>query len=317
MAVFRVERNTGYTVMSNHHLRNKELSLKAKGLLSQMLSLPEDWDYTLAGLSHINREKIDAIREAVKELEKAGYIVRSRERDEKGRLRGADYVIYEQPQPREPEAATSVGQPPILDLPALENPTLENPTLEKPTQEKPTLENPTQLNKDIQKTNLPKKEKSNIDLSSTDSIPIHSLNPLPYDGEAAEPPERKRKEATDAYSVYEEIIKDNIEYDHFVRYGQVDKDRLDEIVSIILETVCSKRKTIRIAGDDYPAELVKAKFMKLNSSHIEFVFDCMKENTTKIRNIKQYLKAVLFNAPNTIDSYYTALVAHDMATGKI
>ncbi len=97
MAVFRVERNTGYTVMSNHHLRNKELSLKAKGLLSQMLSLPEDWDYTLAGLSHINREKIDAIREAVKELEKAGYIVRSRERDEKGRLRGADYVIYEQP----------------------------------------------------------------------------------------------------------------------------------------------------------------------------------------------------------------------------
>ena len=317
MAVFRVERNTGYTVMSNHHLRNKELSLKAKGLLSQMLSLPEDWDYTLAGLSHINREKIDAIREAVKELEKAGYIVRSRERDEKGRLRGADYVIYEQPQPREPEAATSGGQPPILDLPTLENPTLDNPTLEKPTQEKPTLENPMQLNKDIQKTNLPKKEKSNIDLSSTDSIPIHSLNPLPYDGEAAEPPERKRKEATDAYSVYEEIIKDNIEYDHFVRYGQVDKDRLDEIVSIILETVCSKRKTIRIAGDDYPAELVKAKFMKLNSSHIEFVFDCMKENTTKIRNIKQYLKAVLFNAPNTIDSYYTALVAHDMATGKI
>ena len=79
MAVFRVERNTGYTVMSNHHLRNKELSLKAKGLLSQMLSLPEDWDYTLKGLSHINREKIDAIREAVKELEKAGYIVRSRE----------------------------------------------------------------------------------------------------------------------------------------------------------------------------------------------------------------------------------------------
>ena len=321
MAVFRVERNKGYTVMSNHHLRNKELSLKAKGLLSQMLSLPEDWDYTLAGLSFINREKIDAIREAIKELERAGYIVRSRERDEKGRLRGTDYVIFEQPQTPPISDLPTLENPtldnPTLDNPTLDNPTLDNPTLEKPTQEKPTLENPTQLNKDIQKTNLPKKEKSNIDLSSTDSIPIHSLNPLPCDGEAAEPPERKRKEATDAYSVYEEIIKDNIEYDHFVRYGQVDKDRLDEIVSIILETVCSKRKTIRIAGDDYPAELVKAKFMKLNSSHIEFVFDCMKENTTKIRNIKQYLKAVLFNAPNTIDSYYTALVAHDMATGKI
>ena len=129
MAVFRVERNKGYTVMSNHHLRNKELSLKAKGLLSQMLSLPEDWDYTLKGLSLINREKIDAIREAIRELERAGYIVRSRERDEKGRLRGADYVIFEQPQPPKP------------DLPILENPTLENPT-----QENPTLENPTQLN---------------------------------------------------------------------------------------------------------------------------------------------------------------------------
>ena len=310
MAVFRVEKNKGYTVMSNHHLRNKELSLKAKGLLSQMLSLPEDWDYTLAGLSLINRESIDAIRTAVWELEKAGYITRRQGRDDKGKMTAIEYTIYEQPQP--PAAAS-----PEPKNPTLENPTTEKPILENPTPDKPTTENPTQLNKDIQKTDLPKKEKSNTDLSSTDSIPIHSLNPLPYDGEAATPPERKRKEATDAYSVYEEIIKDNIEYDHFVRYGQVDKDRLDEIVSIILETVCSKRKTIRIAGDDYPAELVKAKFMKLNSSHIEFVFDCMKENTTKIRNIKQYLKAVLFNAPNTIDSYYTALVAHDMATGKI
>ena len=169
MAVFRVERNTGYTVMSNHHLRNKELSLKAKGLLSQMLSLPEDWDYTLAGLSHINREKIDAIREAVKELEKSPDIsCAAGSATKKGRLRGADYVIYEQPQPREPEAATSGGQPPILDLPALENPTLDNPTLEKPTRGKPTLENPTQLNKDILS-----KEQSITDLSVP--IPFHSI----------------------------------------------------------------------------------------------------------------------------------------------
>ena len=314
MAVFRVERNTGYTVMSNHHLRNKELTLKAKGLLSQILSLPEDWDYTLAGLSHINREKIDAIREAVKELEKAGYIVRSRERDEKGRLRGADYVIYEQPQPKEPEAATSSEQPPTSDLPTLENPTLDNPTLEKPTLEKPTLENPTQLNKEILNT-----EKSITDLSSTHSIPFHSLNPLPYEqDEAATPPERKRTEAktNSAIEIYREIIKDNIDYDILIQDPKMDKDRLDEIVEIMLETVCTARKTIRIAGDDYPAELVKSKFMKLNSSHVEFVLDCMRENTTKIRNIKQYLKAVLFNAPSTIDSYYTALVNHDFYGSK-
>ena len=303
MAVFRVERNTGYTVMSNHHLRNKELSLKAKGLLSQMLSLPEDWDYTLAGLSYINRESIDAIRTAVWELEKAGYITRRQGRDEKGKMTAIEYTIYEQP------------QPPALDCPVLENPTADNPILENPTPDNPTSENPMQLNKDIQKTNLSKKEKSNTDLSNNHSIPILSPNPSPLREETAEP-ERKGTEAADAYSVYEEIIKDNIEYEHFIKHTDIDRERLDEIVSLILETVCTKRKTIRIAGDDYPAELVKAKFMKLNSSHIEFVFDCMKENTTKIRNIKQYLKAVLFNAPNTIDSYYTALVNHDMYGGR-
>ena len=180
MAVFRVERNSGYTVMSNHHLRNKELTLKAKGLLSQMLSLPEDWDYTLAGLSHINRESIDAIRTAVWELEKAGYILRRQGRDEKGKMTAIEYTIYEQPQP------------------VLENPIPGKPMLENPTTDNPTSENPTQLNKDISRTNLPKKEKSNTDLSITHSIPIHSLNPLPYDGdEAAEPPERKRTTLTE------------------------------------------------------------------------------------------------------------------------
>ena len=304
MAVFRVERNRGYTVMSNHHLRNRGLTLKAKGLLSQMLSLPDNWDYTLAGLSHINREKIDAIREAVRELEKAGYIVRSRERDEKGRLRGADYIIYEQP------------QPPVSDLPTLENPTLDNPTLEKPMLENPTLENPTQLNKDISRTDLSKKEKSNTDISNTHSIPILSPYPSSFTEDAAEP-ERKGTEAKtqSAIEIYREIIKENIEYDILIQDPHMDKDRLDEIVDLILETVCTARKTLRIAGDDYPAELVKSKFMKLTSSHIEFVLDCMRENTTKIRNIKQYLRAVLFNAPSTIDSYYTALVAHDMASG--
>ena len=263
MAVFRVEKNRGYTVMSNHHLRNKDLSLKAKGLLSQMLSLPEDWDFTLKGLSLINREQIDAIRAAVRELEQAGYIVRSRERDSQGRLRGADYIIYEQPQP-------------VPDSPTLENPTLDNPTQEKPT-------------------------------------------PSPLGEEAAAPPERKGTGAKSqsAVEIYREIIKDNIEYEHLCQYAKgIDRDMLDEIVDLLVETVCSARKTIRIAGDDYPAELVKSKLMKLNSSHIEFVFDCISKNTTEIRNIKKYLLAVLFNAPSTINGYYTALVAHDMNTGS-
>ncbi|MFR4483140.1 DUF6017 domain-containing protein [Sellimonas intestinalis] len=295
MAVFRVEKNRGYTVMSNHHLRNKDLSLKAKGLLSQMLSLPEDWDFTLKGLSLINREQIDAIRAAVRELEQAGYIVRSRERDGQGRLRGADYLIYEQPQP------------------APDSPTLENPMLEKPTQEKPTQGKPMQLNKDRQI-----KDPLTTDGLNTDSIPILSP-PSPLEDGAAGPPERNGKEAAtqSAVEIYREIIMDNIEYSHLVQNTRLDRELLDEIVDLLVETVCSARKTIRVAGDDYPAELVKAKLMKLNSSHIEFVFDCISKNTTEIRNIKKYLLASLFNAPSTISGYYTALVAHDMNTGKI
>ena len=143
-------------------------------------------------------------------------------------------------------------------------------------------------------------------------------HPVPFVSvPAAQPPERKRAERNDAYRVYEEIIKDNIEYDILKQDMPYDHDRIDEIVDLILETVCTRRRTIRIAGDDYPAELVKSKFMKLDSEHIRFVLDCMRENTTKIRNIKQYLRAALFNAPSTIGNYYTSLVAHDMASGAL
>ncbi|RAQ29662.1 helix-turn-helix domain-containing protein [Hydrogeniiclostridium mannosilyticum] len=294
MPVFRVERNTGYTVMSNHHLRNKELTLKAKGLLSQMLSLPEDWDYTLKGLSHINREKIDAIREAVKELEKAGYIVRSRERDEKGRLRGADYIIYEQP------------QPPTLDLPTLENPTLDNPTLEKPMQEKPTLENPTQLNKDISS-----KEKIITDVSNNDQsiYPAEPEDAPPFGG-------IDRIDGNTAVEIYREIVKDNIEYDHLIRNTKIDKERLDEVVELILETLCSTAQYIKVGGEKFPAELVKSRLLKIDTSHIEYVFDRIDQNTTKVYNIRAYLLKTLFSAPSTMGHFYTAEVNHDLYGGE-
>mgnify|MGYP003092069458 FL=1 len=294
MAVFRVEKNKGYTVMSNHHLRNKALSLKAKGLLSQMLSLPEDWDYTLKGLSLINRESVDAIRTAVWELERAGYIRREQDRDAKGKMADMVYTIYEQP---------------VLDKPVLENPTSDNPTSNNPASG-----NPTQLNKEIQRTNLPRKDKLNTDGQSTDSLPFPSLPPARNEA-AATPPERKGAGKDAAVQIYREILLENIEYDYLIQDNSIDRAQLDEIVDLMLETVCTSRKTIRIAGDDYPAELVKSKFMKLNSEHIRFVFDCLRENTTKVRNIKQYLRAMLFNAPSTISNYYTSLVNHDLYHG--
>jgi len=289
MSVFRVEKNKGYTVMSNNHLRNHALSLKAKGLLSQMLSLPDDWDYTLQGLAQINKESIDAIREAVRELERAGYIKRSRERDGRGCLRGTVYTIYEQPH------AEPTPEEPAQALPASENPTLEKPMLDKPT-----LENPMQLI-----TKGRNKEKQNTDQSITDSIPFPSGFP--------DVTAQKRTEAKESFERYRDLILENIDYDVLASDPHVDREQLDEIVDLVQETVCSTRSRIRVAGNDYPAEVVRSKLLKLNSEHIRFVTDCLKQNTTRIRNIRQYLLAALFNAPSTMSSYYTALVAHDMA----
>lgn len=157
MAVFRVEKSADYTVMSNYHLRDTGLSLKAKGLLSQMLSLPKEWDYTLSGLARINKESKDAIRSAVKELEQAGYINRRQTMDADGKFAGNEYVIHELP---------------VSDSPLLDFPTTENPSTENPSPEKPLTENPTELNKDILSKDISKKENKKRKKATIDPLPV-------------------------------------------------------------------------------------------------------------------------------------------------
>ena len=301
MSTFKVERNTGYTVMSNHHLRNKNLSLKAKGLLSQMLSLPDDWDYTLRGLAFINKESIDAIRTAVLELEKAGYITRQQGRDNQGKMSAIEYTIYEYPQEQKP----CLENPNTDSEPSLDYPCLENPNTDKPNTEKPTSENPTQLNKDKRKKDI-----LNTDVSITHSFPFI---PVSHENRNSRRFEKKRNEMNEI-NKYRDLIKSNIEYDIMCsRYGA---NTINELVDLMTETVCTTKDTVRVAGNDYPAELVKSKFLKLDSTHIEFVLDCMRENTSKVKNIRQYLLTVLFNAPSTIESYYSSRVNHDMYGGS-
>ena len=285
MAVFRIERTRDYTVMSNHHLRNANLSLKAKGLLSMMLSLPEDWNYTTRGLAKICKEGVDAIGAALRELEAAGYIVRHKLRDRQGRISDTEYVIYEQPQLRKPDT---------------DSPDTENPDMDKPDTEKPA-----ELN--IEKPNT---QKQNTHGASTDSIPFRETA-------AAQLPERKGRDAMSVSEIenYRELILENIEYDYLCREFSTYREDLDEIVELMVETVCAKRKTTRIAGSDFPHEVVRSRFLKLDSEHIRFVMDGMQKNTTEVRNMKQYLLAVLFNAPTTISNHYTVQVNHDMNTG--
>lgn len=279
MAVFRVEKTRDYTVMANHHLRNTALSLKAKGLLSLMLSLPEDWDYTTKGLARICRDGIDSICSTVRELEEHGYIIRRRIRNEKGQMTTVEYIIMEQPKPPLPEQGKTKR----------ENSVLGNPVLGNPEQE-----NPHQLNT----------KELNTDLSNTE--PSNPIQSNPYGPQAAD------GIGMDTRETYHEIILENIEYDIIVQDRQLDRDRLDEIVELLVDTVCSARQTIRVSGDDFPAEVVKSRLLKLDSEHIRYVLDCMQNNTTYVRNIKKYLLAALFNAPSTIGNYYSSLVNHDM-----
>ena len=290
MAVFRIERTRDYTVMSNHHLRDKALSLKSKGLLSMMLSLPEDWNYTTRGLAKICKEGVDAIGGALRELEAAGYIVRHQMRDRQGRISDTEYVIYEQPQPKAPDTPQ-----PDTSSPDTENPYLDSPDTEKPAE----------LNIEKSKT-----QKSNTQGSSTDSIPFRETA-------AARPPERKGRDAMSVEEMqsYRDLVLENIEYDHLCREFATYREDLDEIVELIVETVCARRKTTRIAGADFPHEVVRSRFLKLDSSHIEFVMECLHNNTTEVRNMKQYLLTVLFNAPTTMNNHYTAQVNHDMHAG--
>lgn len=257
--------------MSNYHLRDTSLSLKAKGLLSLMLSLPDNWDYTTKGLSIICKDGIDSICATVKELEVNGYVIRRRIRNEKGQLTITEYTILEEPQPKR------------------ENPVLDNPILGKPEQENPKQLNTKELNTD----------ESNKDQS------IY---------QAEEDLQGQEDDRLDAIDVYRKIIEENIGYETLSH--QYNIERIKEILELILEIICTTKKTIRIGREDLSAEIVKSRFMKLNQFHIEYVLDCIQRNNTKIHNIRNYLLTTLYNAPLTINHYYQAEVAYDLTSNR-
>lgn len=303
MAVFRVERTSDYTVMSNYHLRDKALSLKAKGLLSQMLSLPDNWDFTLSGLCYINRESKDAIRTAINELEKAGYIVRGQKKTADGKFGRNEYIIYEQPLEKER----------LSENPTSEKPISENPLTEKPLSEKPSTENPTQLNIDITSkeelnTELPSNH-SILSIPETEEEGMEAISAEEVDSYLAE----KQQEPMSAEMVdaYRDLVLHNIAYPVLQKRHPDCMEELHEIAELIVETVCWNRKTTKIASSEFPHELVRSRFLTLNEEHITFVLQCLHKNTSQVRNMKQYLLTVLFNAPTTMNNQYAAQFNYD------
>ncbi len=299
MAIFRVEKTRDFTVMSNHHLKNNNLTLKSKGLLSLILSLPEDWDYTLKGLAHICREGVDAIRAAIKELEAEGYIERHRLRNMKGQLTEIEYVIHEAPVKSEPTSEKSTLEKPMLENPTLENPMLDNPILEKPTLEnpileKPTLENPTQLNTNILNT---KELKTNI----TNNPSINSEAEL------------SETDWIERYNENAEIVKSNIDYESLCR--SYEREIIDDIVNIMAEVLTVDKKSYTIEGCVYPTAIIQKRFREVNHSMMEILLMQLNKFSGKIHNIKAYLITTVFNAASTASAQLQNTVNNDLYGG--
>ena len=284
MAVYRVERTRDYTVMSNCHLKDTSLSLKAKGLLSMMLSLPNEWNYNTRGLAAICKEGVDAIGSAIRELEGRGYIVRRQLRGADGRITDTEYTIYEQPQHPDPPA------PP--DAPGPDMPHPENPYAAGPDMAGPHPEMAAELN-----INTSSKKKENTKRCS-------DLSVRPSTGVMGQ------TDVTDRRAQ----IMEQIEYDRIVTPAS--REQIDEFVELMLEVALTRSPTIRIGQDqEYPAALVQQRFERLERTHIEKVLDGISENTTRVRNARAYLLAALFNAPSSTGNYYTMLVNHDLYSG--
>ena len=270
--------------MANHHLRNRELSLKAKGLLSLMLSLPEDWDYTTKGLSCICKDGVDSICATIKELEKAGYVKRRRLRDTQGRLSDLEYTILEKPEP-----LPSSPESPQRENPVVVNPDVVEPDVDNPELGKPHTENPAQLS--IQEVN---KQESITDQSNT-----HSFFPAgaPADGQKDTLDEREK-------------IRHQIEYDWLRQ--QYRQEPVDELVEIMLEVAMNRSPSIRIGRDaEYPTAYVQERFSKITAMHIARVMEGIADNRTQVRNTRAYLLASLFNSVSTLDNQCTMQYNYD------
>ena len=285
MAIFRVEKTRDFTVMSNHHLKNSKLTLKSKGLLSLILSLPEDWDYTLKGLACICREGVDAIRAAIKELESEGYIERRRLRNTKGQLTEIEYVIHEVPVKSEP-----TSEKPMLEKPMLENPTLDNSILEKPT-----LENPTQLNTNILNT---KELKTNI------------INNPSINSEA----ELSETDWIERYNENADLVKTNIDYESLCH--SYEREIIDDIVNIMAEVLTIDKKSYTIEGCVYPTAIIQKRFREVDHSMIEILLIQFNKFAGRIHNIKSYLITAVFNAASTASAQLQNRVNHDLYGGE-
>lgn len=326
MPIIRDKHKSNYTVISNNALRDKDISIKSRGFLAVILSLPDDWNFTVRGLAKVCGEGLSGTTAAVKELEGKNYIKRFMRRGKDGRIIDTVYTVYENSELRECrrkndfcsddvnreentkcEECVQDENDEVTDgdiffapdfNPSAEKPCTENPSTVKPKTEKRALIIKDKENKDIQITDIknPDHTKSNQDGKPYDEKDGHADKAVCVtDGVGCDEADEIKK-----------TLKNNISYDALAANHQRDIRLIDSIVELMTETLCTREKELVISGSSYKAELVKKRFMSLEADHIEYVVECINTMTTKVRNIKKYMLAMLFNAPLTIEGYYCA-----------
>lgn len=314
--VFRVEKIENYTTISNYHLQDKNLSNKAKGLLTIMLSLPPNWDMTLKGLVSLSSDGIDAIRTTITELEKNGYLSRTRGRSELGQLQCTEYTIYEQPmresEPK-PEPISEDIQPPSGQIGKS-----DVAHVGKPDMDQIGKSNVVQIGKsDVDQIGFPYLGKSNSinNLTNKDTYGINNYPSHQYHSEPKKNKdkidERKRAEKLlNERKDYGQIIKDNISYDQLIEYYD-DEDFLDFInlaVDVMLDAVTTTKPTLRIKGQDYSAETVKSRLCKITDKELLYVWTSLENTEHKISNMQGYLLSAIYHSLYGAEVYYSQWV---------
>lgn len=298
MKKYITKKEKGFVQISNSILSDPNISLKAKTVLAIMLSLPDNWDFSIEGISGKCKESKDCIAKAINELIDAGYVIRTKTRGADGRITKWEYEVFEEPC----KIIEQSNEEPCGELPDTALSHQEIPEEDYPEQDFPELDNPSTETKDTYNTIINKKENNNILFSNIKSNPIQSKHKISFSMSEIELKELE--------------VKDNIEYDILLQKFPTKHTMIDEIVNLMVEVLCSKRETITIASDTHPIEQVKERFNSVDSGHIEYILECLDNNTTKIFNIKKYLMSVIFNAPKTMDNYYTAVVKYDLYGAK-
>lgn len=325
--VFRVEKNKNYTTISNHHLQDRNLSLKAKGLLTLILSLPPNWDMTLKGLVSLSGDGVDSVRSGIQELEKAGYLRRSRSRNNLGQLLCTEYTIYEHAVTENVASETEIDD--NLNIIYSEESHIGKSDVDKNSQiGKSDVDKNTTENFDDSQIGFSNVGKSNIGKSNTikylNNKDTYNINNYPYQSTYSsklysEPKENSIDEMEEAQTLYEErkayeeIIKQNIAYDLLTEQKEISRDFLDLCVQVMVDAVTSNKPHIKIKGQDIPQEAVKSVLLKLDEENISYVDMCLSESKTAIKNMQSYILTALYCSQHGSDTYFNQLVKHDYA----